>query len=71
MVMGYKKEKEKGKVGWSVLQTSDKPKEEGGGESRRSSTRHPGIVSIKYSDMLLIFVPTAVVFTVAATDGEL
>lgn len=55
----------------------EKPEEEeGGGESRRSSTRHPGIVSIKYSDMLLVDPLLAVIsaaavgFNTAAVEGK-
>lgn len=43
-----------GKTSSAVLQ---KPKEEGEESTRKSSTRHPGSISIKYSDILLLADP--------------
>lgn len=49
-----KYERGKGRGGFRTLQ---KPKEEGEESTRKSSTRHPGSISIKYSDILLLADP--------------
>ena len=52
------------------MQTLEEP-EEGREESRKSSTRHPGSISIKYSDMLLVEPTLSAAVATTVSESEI